>query len=423
MTHTGYEVGTATLKAAVMPTAAAPIADADRLPVMDVLRGFALLGIFLMNIEFFNMPMQFFGAGTAPGQGLDTVAGLFVQIFVQGKFWVLFSLLFGMGFAIMRERAKAAGRPFVGLYLRRTVLLMLFGALHIALLWVGDVLFAYSLGALFLLALMALRGTPALVVGVLLYMLTAGFWTLSGVGLMFMPESMMAPIEQEMARIAAEGAQAAQVYREGSFVEVMRQRIDDYGFLLTGAVIFQIPMMLGVFLIGSWLVGTGKLVDPAAHRGFFLKLAIGGLVLGGIGIAASAAVGTHFDLVAEMPESTVALGLQAMANLPMALGYLAVVVLAAVGPLGRWLSVLAPPGRMALTNYLMQSLIASLVFYGYGLGMFGEMGRAAQVGFVFAVFAAQVAFSHWWLSRYRMGPMEWLWRAGTYLSRPAMRRA
>ena len=403
-------------------TSAAPVKDADRIQVMDVLRGFALLGIFLMNIEFFSITLYEYGGGVPPGQGLDTVAGLFVYLLVQGKFWVLFSLLFGMGFALMRERARAAGRPFVGLYLRRTFLLMLFGALHITLMWPGDILFAYSLAALLLLALMALRGTPALVVGALLYALMAGMMLGFGALMMAMPESIMGPVQQEMVRYAEEAARAAAVYREGGFAEVTTQRIEDYGFLLFNAVLFQLPMMLGVFLVGSWLVGTGKLADPAAHRGFFVKLAVFGLALGGAGIAGSAAIGTHFDLVEQFAESWTALGLQSLGNLPMALGYLGLVVLATTGPASRWFALLAPAGRMALTNYLMQSLICSFVFFGYGLAQFGEWGRATQVGFVFAVFAAQVAFSHWWMARFRMGPLEWLWRAGTYLSRPPMRR-
>jgi uncharacterized protein len=409
--------------AAASRNGSAPIADAERLPVMDVLRGFALLGIFLMNIEFFSIAMQQFGSGVAPGQGLDTLAGLAVYVLVQGKFWVLFALLFGMGFAIMRERARAAGRPFVGLFLRRVALLMLFGTLHIVLMWVGDILLAYGISALFLLALMWLRGRAALVVGVLLYLGVAGLGLAWGIAMAAIPDAMQAAVQQEMAAMAAEGARAAAVYRDGSFGEIVGQRIEDYLTHMTVALVFQIPMMVGVFLIGGWLVGTGRLADPGAHRGFFAKLAIGGLVLGSLGMAGVVAVGTHFDLIEQFAESTLAMALNTLASLPMALGYLGLVVLAASGPAGRWLSLLAPAGRMALTNYLMQSLIASLVFYGYGLGLFGEIGRAAQVGFVFAVFAAQVAFSHWWLARFRLGPMEWLWRAGTYLQWPAMRRS
>lgn len=404
------------------PSGAAPVAERERQGMLDLLRGFALLGIFLMNVEFFTRPLQGFTEGVAPASGIDHAVAVAIYVLVQGKFWVLFALLFGMGFALMRDRAVAAGRPFVGVYLRRTALLGLFGAAHIALLWVGDILLSYALSALFLLALLWLRGTAAWVVGAALYLLTAGFWLLSGVGLMFAPSGLLEPVRQEMAAIAAEAAQAAAVYRDGGFVEITRQRLADYGFLFTGAVIFQIPMMLGVFLIGGWLAGTSRLADPAEHRSFFAKLGIGGLLLGAPILAASLSFGVSFDLVDDFAASTVAIGLMALANLPLALGYLGLFVLAASGPLRGALGWLAPAGRMALTNYLLQSVVGSLVFYGYGLGLFGEVGRAAQVALVLVVFIAQVGFSRWWLARFHHGPMEWLWRAGTYLQRPPMRR-
>mgnify|MGYP002777065445 CR=1 FL=1 len=411
-------------------TTAAPTAEGERLPVMDILRGFALLGIFLMNIEFFTRSMQSFSGGVTPAEGLDHLLGVAIYVFVQGKFWVLFALLFGMGFALMRERAIRAGRPFAGQYLRRTLLLALFGALHIVFFWVGDILFAYSLAALVLLAFVGgvslvfdrLPGTAAGILGMLFYVGMAGLWLLMGVGLMFMPESMADPVRQEMLGYVEDGARAAAVYRDGSFMEITQQRIADFQFLFTGATIFQIPMMVGVFLIGTWLVGTGHLADPASNRGFFVKLAIGGLLLGAIGVGASLGFGVEFDLVEDFAESTVALALMTLGSLPMALGYLAIVVLLATGALRGPLGVLAPAGRMALTNYLMQSVICAFIFYGYGLGLFGQIGRTGQVGIVLAVFIAQVAFSHWWLARFRYGPMEWLWRAGTYLQWPPMRR-
>lgn len=401
----------------------APTADRDRLPVMDILRGFALLGIFLMNIEFFTRTMQSYSGGVAPAEGWDRVFGLAIYVAVQGKFWVLFALLFGMGFALMRDRAEKAGQPFVGLYLRRTLLLALFGALHIVFVWVGDILFAYALAALALLAFAWLRGTAAWVVGGGLYLLMSGLWLLVGVGLMAMPESMVAPVRAEMLSLVAEGERAAAVYREGGFLEITRQRLADFQFLATGALPFQLPTMLGVFLIGRWLVGTGRLADPAANRGFFVKLAAGGLLLGALGVGASLSFGAQFDLVEDFGTSTVALGLMSLGNLPLALGYFAVIVLLATGPLRQPLGVLAPAGRMALTNYLLQSIVGTFVFYGYGLGLWGEIGRSGQVALVLAVFAVQVAFSHWWLARFRFGPMEWLWRAGTYLQWPPLRRS
>lgn len=405
-----------------LPAAAAPIADRDRLPVLDILRGFALFGIFLMNIEFFTRTLQTYSGGVAPSEGWDYAFGLAIYVAVQGKFWVLFALLFGMGFALMRDRASTSGRPFFGLHLRRTLLLALFGALHIAFVWVGDILLAYAMTALLLLALAWLRGTAAWVVGGGLYLGVAVLWLLFGMVLMAMPESTSAMVRAEMLGLVAEADRAATVYREGGFLEITRQRLSDYQVVATGALPFQIPMMLGVFLLGRWLVGTGYLADPSANRGFFLKLALGGVLFGLMGVAGSLSLGAQFDLVEDVAASTVAAALMSLGNLPLALGYLAIVVLLASGPLRAPLALLAPAGRMALTNYLLQSIVGTFIFYGYGLGQWGEIGRSGQVAIVVAVVGLQVVFSHWWLSRFRLGPIEWLWRAGTYLQVPPMRR-
>ncbi len=398
------------------------VAEGDRLETMDMLRGVALLGVFLMNIEFFVRPLHDYGSGVPAGQGLDHVLGVLIYALVQGKFWVLFSLLFGMGFALMSSRAEAAGRPFVGLYLRRIILLGLFGAAHVLLLWVGDILLSYAITALLLLACVRLRGMPAGLAGMALYFGVGGLWLLMAVGLFFLPESIQEPVRQEMAALAASGAQAQAVYQDGSFVEAVWQRIADYQTITLSNMLFQVPIILGVFLIGRWLVDSGRLQDPAANRPFFRKLAVGGLLLGSLGVGAALALGTTFDPVEQVAQSTLALVLMTLGSLPMALGYLALLVLVSLGPMGRLLRVFVPAGRMALTLYLMQSLIASLIFYGYGLGLAEEFGRTAQVMMVVIVFALQVAFSHWWLARFRQGPLEWLWRAGTYLRWSPLRR-
>ena len=124
-----------------------PITANQRIEALDVVRGFALLGIFLMNIEWFNRPISSLGEGMPTGlTGLDWWASWFVLYFVQGKFWTIFSLLFGMGFAVMLTRAERAGREFKIVYLRRVLALAVFGAAHFILLWAGDILFSYAVG-------------------------------------------------------------------------------------------------------------------------------------------------------------------------------------------------------------------------------------------------------------------------------------
>src|SRR5450631_1248037 len=141
-----------------------PVAESQRIEALDVVRGFALLGIFLMNIEWFNRPIATFNDGMPRGlTGLDWLASWFIAYFVQGKFWTIFSLLFGMGFAVMLVRAERAGREFTKVYLRRILALAVFGAVHYIYMWHGDILFSYAVGALALLIVLYGRAKPILI--------------------------------------------------------------------------------------------------------------------------------------------------------------------------------------------------------------------------------------------------------------------
>jgi uncharacterized membrane protein YeiB len=176
-----------------------------------------------------------------------------------------------------------------------------------------------------------------------------------------------------------------------------------------------------MFLIGVWFVRSGVMENAGAHLRLFRSLARYGLPFGiGLGLLGSL-IGMSHTPGDSGDGFQVARGLAMLGSLPACLGYVGLVVLALhSNTVFARVRVLAPVGRMALTNYLTQSLVSTLVFYGYGAGQWG-LGRAAQVAYVAAVFALQVVFSHWWLARFRYGPMEWLWRAFTYWQLPAMR--
>ena len=409
-----------------MPPAAAStvsLPEHERIGLMDGLRGIALAGVFAINIDFFNRPLHAMGMGIGDAEGLDRAAAVLALVLVQGKFWVMFSLLFGMGFAVMARRAAAAGRPFAGRFLRRIALLALFGAMHIALFWAGDILLTYALAALGLVVFLRVRGAALWVVGGLLYVVPALLWMLVGAGMHFGPPAFREAAGAEFGRLAAEGDTAAVVYATGDFAAVAAQRVSDYVSMSLPNSVFLLPTVLGVFLIGSWLLHAGRLDDVAAHRGFFIRLAVAGVALGAPLVGLSVALGVDFEPATEAGRATLAASAMMLGSLPLALGYVSLLALLSLTSRGaRALALVAPAGRMALTHYLTQSVVASLVFYGYGLGLAGEVGRAAQLALVAAVFALQVAFSHWWLARFHYGPLEWLWRAGTNLERPPFRR-
>ncbi len=391
-----------------------PIAPDERIATLDVLRGLALLGILLMNMEAFVGPLDLSTSGIDPHwQGVDRWADAFVYIFVQGKFFTLFSLLFGAGFAVMAQRAEVAGRDFARFYLRRSLGLLGIGLVHALLLWSGDILVVYALLSFLLLAFREAPRAWLPVMGVLAY--------LAAVGLMLLLGALMLLVPDEVTAAQATHAQAAieaqrQAYGHGTYGQAVLQRLRDFGASL-GALLVVGPQVLGMFLIGSWFARSGAIAHPDAHQRLFTWLRRGALPLG---LALMLACTWYqpwlapgrFDL-----RSAAVYGGSALAGLLMCLGYLAWGV--------RWshaLRWLAPAGRMALSNYLGQSLVCTLLFYGYGLGWFEQMGRAWQLLFAVALFAAQVALSRAWLRHFRFGPMEWLWRAITYWRWPPLRR-
>lgn len=402
-------------------TALGPVPTGERLDVMDALRGIALLGVFAMNIEWFNRPMQQMGTGISlDATGVDYAVAWAVHVFVAGKFWTMFSLLFGMGFVLMSSRIAASGLSVERVYLRRMAALFAFGLLHIVLLWPGDILHTYAMAGVALMVLRVLAPKWQLVVGLLLYVAMAGFYLLNAAMIAFVPEDMLADMT---ASFADGAARASVIYPDGGFGAVLLQRVSDYATLGLMTQMIMVPMVLGVFLVGSWLMSGGWLRAPAEHRRFWWRLLAFSLPPGLLFTALSLAVGTRFEQGALDPLGVLSTGLLLTGALPMSLAYVALVVLVWSSPTGaRALGVVAPAGRMALTHYLGQSLVCSLVFYGYGLGLWGEWGRAMQTGFVLGVFALQVAISHAWLSHHRYGPMEWTWRWLTYGRRPGWRR-
>ncbi|WP_101924728.1 MULTISPECIES: DUF418 domain-containing protein [Luteimonas] len=406
-------------------TALGPLGERERIGALDALRGVALLGVLLMNVEWFSRPLQQLGAGLPPGiEGIDHGVAWLVHVFVASKFWVLFSMLFGMGFVVFDGRIQAAGASFERLYLRRLAALFVFGLLHITLLWPGDILHTYAIAGIALLLLRGLSARWQLWLGLAAF---AGMVALNlffaGV-MLVLPADVLADMQGEMlAPMLAGARRAAEVYANGSFGDAVAQRWRDY--LQVGLPgLMMVPMIAGVFLVGSWLMRSGRVQDPAAHRGFWWRLLAVTLPLGALLTTCSVALGVSFVNVQVDGRGIAATALLLAGALPLSLAYVALAMLAwGTTPGRRALAVLAPVGRMALTNYLMQSLVLSLLFFGYGAGLWGEVGRAAQTGIALALFAAQVLASHAWLARFRQGPMEGLWRWLTYGRRPAWRRA
>ena len=227
--------------------------------------------------------------------------------------------------------------------------------------------------------------------------------------------------EKRLAEAKADTETERRIFTSGSYWEAVKWRGGRFPEKAAGDFGFAI-VLVGMFLLGTWFVRSGVMEHPDAHLPFFRKLAVYGLPVGiGVGllgslIAMSHTPGDRYD------GWQIAVGLSTIGNLPACLGYVGMLVLmlhskTAFSRVG----VLGPLGRMALTNYLAQSLISATFFYGYAMGHWG-IPRAQQVLFVLVVYAAQIVFSHWWLAGFHYGPMEWLWRGFTYWQLPQFRR-
>jgi uncharacterized protein len=395
-------------------TAYRPVAPNERIATLDVLRGFALFGILLMNIEAFSGPLDLSFTGIDQHwQGVDRWADGFVYIFVQGKFFTLFSLLFGVGFAVMAQRAEMAGRDFTRFYLRRSLGLLVIGVLHAVLLWSGDILISYALLSFVLLAFRQApqRWLPTL--GVACYLSATGLMLMIGLLMQFVPDGGKATMTADA---LASIERQRQAYGQGSYLEAVLQRLRDIGVALPALMLVG-PQVLGMFLIGSWFARSGAIARPAQHARLWGQLRWLAFPLGLVVMLLSVycldyTAPGRFDL-----RVGISFALTAIAGLLMCLGYLGWGV-----RFNGALQWLAPAGRMALSNYLLQSLICTLVFYGYGLGWFEQMGRAWQLVFAIVLFGIQVIVSRYWLQYFRFGPVEWLWRAFTYVQLPPLRR-
>jgi uncharacterized protein len=345
-----------------------------------------LFGVLVVNLitEFrVSIFQQFLGTGSAPPGSFDAWVERIVTLAFEEKAFCLFALLFGAGLAIQYDRLHARGRPLYWLVRRLAVLLVL-GLLHLLLVWNGDILTEYALAGLVALPFLLLPA-PGLLVA------SFGFLVLYAVG----PALYSVPWPNAAA-LQSHVALANQVYATGTLAEIWRFSFKELPLILS-LHLFVFPRTLALFLFGMFLWRAAILRRARAFVHELFIAAVFGVALGG---ALSGA--------AHGPFRNVGIVL-------LALGYgAALVALAQVCVTRRLFSVFAPMGRMAFTNYVMQSLICGFVFFGYGLGQFGQIGATSGFAIAVAIYVVQIVLSRWWLRRYRFGPIEWLWRTLMY---------
>lgn len=394
--------------AATRPASApiAPRAAGERNTLIDALRGFAVLGILAANITGMLMPLASLMLNAAPFPGmLDRAANGMLTFVATGKFFVLFSMLFGLGFSLQLRRLEAREAAAGQVFYRRLVLLWLIGLLHVVLLWAGDILMLYAVvgGVLFLLRRWSSRA--ALRATLILY--AAGLMLF---GLLLLPIAFAGPAE--------DGSETLDMipwlkslYLESYWTAVLARGVD-YLFNLLG-LIFIAPVVVAYFLFGmaaeraNWIARLSE--NARLRRRWLATLLPPAVVLN--------ALAAYWLTAPDVPFAWLALGnwLIVLAGPLLSLTYALLLISAWAQPATQFaVSVLAPVGRMALTNYILQSAIVTLIANGYGLGQMGRIGPAGALALIPAILLVQIVFSHLWMQRFQYGPLEWLWRMGTY---------
>ena len=377
---------------------ARPVRPERRIVAIDVLRGVALFGVLCVNLinEFRVSIFQQFLPASADGSWLDHAVQATVSIGMELKAFALFSLLFGVGLAIQFERLAATSRR-LPLLTRRLLVLLGFGLIHLCFIWNGDILTEYALvGLLALPFLYASDRTLAVTAAVALALYAAlPFW---------LPDTFFWPSGVSLQQYVQT---ATAVYAGGTWADVIRFNLAEIPHLIPLHVLVA-PRTFALFLLGVMAWRCGLLRHPEHHRRLLVGMAAVGVVLGfGMNLLDPSSAWHSWAPVISV--------LTTLGPVVLAIGYgAAITVLYMFTRAGRVLGVLGPLGRMAFSNYLAQSLIFGWIFFGYGLGRFGQMSPSHAMGLGVIVYVFQIMLSHGWLKRYRFGPMEWLWRTFMY---------
>lgn len=388
------------------PTSAAPASASERYELVDALRGFALCGVLLANLSSFSMYDYLTAQAreALPSAAFDASAQVALTWLLTHKAVTVFSILFGFGFAMQLDRAEARGDG-LRIFMRRMAVLLALGLLHSAFWW-GDILLIYAIGGM-LLPLVRRWHDRWLLIG--------------GFALALLATAALSP-----QLIAGDAVKAREQAFALALTDLSSPSLAD-AFAGNAALlrmwypiggIWLVCFALGRFLLGYWAGRRGLLQHPASHLPLLKRILAWTLPLG---LLATLLRSMRASIVEAWPALAPAQHPSAWATVayagPLLLGIAfgtIFVLLYQRDACKRWLRHFAPAGRMALTNYLTQTVVCSAIFYGYGLGIGYRYGTIAWFVVWIALFAAQMAFSRWWLSRYRFGPMEWLWRTLTY---------
>ncbi|GAB3060317.1 DUF418 domain-containing protein [Virgibacillus ainsalahensis] len=383
-----------------------PLKERNRLQWIDAARGFAIFGIFIVNVGSFSAPYFMYGGeGEAWTTQVDQWTLIIIDIFFQASFYTLFSILFGFGIQIMKERVKQKGihpRPFL---FRRLLILIGFGLIHAFLIWHGDILLSYGMIGLLLLLFLEVKGKTLLIWGISLLCGSVGFFTF----LLYASRNYLD------FTFTSEINQAMNNYQSSNITDIWSQNYNDWMFANGGMTFFILAfMLLPLFLFGMYLAKKRILHQPVLHKRLLIQLWLIALAL-----FVLLKLGPYtfnnpawFSYIQDNIGGTAS-----------ALFYILSITLLAQSRIGyQLMKPFTYVGRMALSNYIMQSIMSFILFYGIGFSLYGSIRPITGVLLVVIIFSLQVLLSKWWFSHFLFGPLEWVWRCLTYGKKQPLRR-
>ncbi len=425
---------------------AAPVAESARLSSLDILRGIAILGILAINIQQMGLPQAAFSNPKIMGEmgPIDTIAWAGVIEFFLQKFMSVFAMLFGAGTVLLHARIDNSGREFAPVYFRRMMVLLGIGIVHAYFIWWGDILVAYAICGMIIYLMRNWSPRRLFIVGAIIFLLPTPAAGVLSVALDYIQgQAASAQVKIEAGQTITADEQGwidtwtqispslqpspEQVQKEieanvGGFGGLFVHRAQLAAMYQTFIfAFFSMWRTIGLMLAGMALMKLGVL-SLARTNAFYGRMILFGL---GVGLPLDA-LGISRLLETEFAPGTqmLSMGLiNYVASVFTAMGYVGVVMLLCRATVAAKLKGrLAAVGRMALSNYLLHSIVFTTVFYGYGLGLFGEIPLIGLLGLMALMWTVQLWTSPMWLAAYRFGPVEWLWRSLTYGKKQPMRR-
>lgn len=408
-----------------------PVTKGDRIQYLDILRGIAILFIYLANVVYFSG--YFFMASEQqqllPTYHMDSILKWCSFVFIDGKFYSIFSILFGIGFAVQFQNAQKYGREFTRFFFRRMSILLLLGLIHLYV-WLGDILTLYALVGFVLLAFRRMSNAKLLIWAVFLLFMPVLHWFVMNITNNFYPGVLFRTANRYFVAIGFPMEDwrglGYPTFNPSDMVnnqDVLLQLKLNVGtplirlgmILLEGRIFKVLALFLIGLVAGRWILNR-QVLD---NRKLLLSLLLFGLALGIPANLLRAYV--HFGASQGSTETFLEYLFYALGVVPLAIGYAAGIALIVKGKQG-FLGWFAPVGKMALSNYLFQTVLSITLYYGIGFGLGQQFGLSWILLLSVGIFSLQVVLSRWWLVHFRFGPVEWIWRQLTYGKRFPIRR-